>query len=59
MFEAPSDICVPDIVITIFQCPILQTAITKNKIKYFLFKPSPSKLLIILHQLTKFEATSY
>ena len=44
--------------ITNFQSPNLQREIIQKKIKYFFFKFSPIDLLIILYQLTKFEAPS-
>ena len=43
---------------TNFQSPNLQREIIKKKILYFFFKFSPIDLLIILYQLTKFEAPS-
>ena len=43
---------------TNFQIPNLQREIIQKKIKYFFFKFSPIDLLIILYQLTKFEAPS-
>ena len=58
IFEAASYNNFRDILITSFQCPNLQRAITrKNKITFFK-KKSPGNLLIILYPLTKFEATS-
>ena len=42
--------------ITNFQSPNLQREIIQKKIKLLFFKFSPIDLLIILHQLTKFEA---
>ena len=43
---------------TNFQSPNLQREIIKKKKDYFFFKFSPIDLLIILYQLTKFEAPS-
>ena len=43
---------------TNFQSPNLQREIIRKKIKYFFFKFSQIDLLIILYQLTKFEAPS-
>ena len=59
-FEAPSCYSFQDIMITNFRSPNLQMEIVKkkkNKKKLF-SKFSPSNLLIILYQLTKFEAPS-
>ena len=56
-FEAPSYNSFWDILVTSFQCQNLQRAITwKNKITFFLITPGNG--LIILYQLTKFEAPS-
>ena len=55
MFEAASLNNFQDILITSFQCPNLQRAITKNF--FIFFKFSPGYLHIIFYQLTKFEAT--
>ena len=56
-FEAPSCNTFRDIMITNFQSPNLQREIIQeNKITFFKF--SPNDLLIILYQLTKFEAPS-
>ena len=56
-FEAPSYNTFRDIMITNFQSPNLQKEIIKkNRITFFKF--SPIDLLIILYQLTKFEAPS-
>ena len=46
-----------DIIITNFGSPNLQREIIKKKI-YIFFRFSPNDLLIILYQLTKFEAPS-
>ena len=43
---------------TNFQSPNLQREIIRKKIKKLFFKFSPIDLLIILYQLTKFEAPS-
>ena len=57
MFEAPSYINFRDILMTSFQWPNLQKAITrKNKNKTF-FNFHQVHLPIIFYQLTKFEAT--
>ena len=56
-FEAPSCYSFRDIMITNFQSPNLQREIIQKK-KITLFKFSPIDLLIILYQLTKFEAPS-
>ena len=54
---APNPLLVKEGLIS-FQCPNLQRAITyKYKITFFKF--SPRNLLIILYQLTMFEAPSY
>ena len=59
-FEAPSCYSFRDIMNTNFQSPNLQREIIKKKKKKKLFlKFSPIDLLIILYQLTKFEAPSY
>ena len=47
-----------DIMITNFQSPNLQREIIKKKNIIFFFLFSPIDLLIILYQLTKFEAPS-
>ena len=56
MFKAASYDYFWDILVTSFQCPNLQRATTKNRVILYYF--SPNYLLIILYQLTKFEATS-
>ena len=56
-FEAPSCYSFRDFMITKFQSPNLQREIIKKKITFF-SKFSPIDLLIILYQLTKFEALS-
>ena len=56
-FEAPNCNTFPDIMITNFQSANLQREIIhKNKTTFFKF--SPIDVLIILYQLTKFEAPS-
>ena len=57
-FEAPSCYSFRDIMIKNFQSPNLQREIIRKKIKQLFFKLSPIDLLIILYQLTKFEAPS-
>ena len=44
--------------ITNFQSPNLQRDIIKKKIKHVFLRFSPINLLIIIYQLTKFEAPS-
>ena len=55
--EAPSCNTFRDIMITNFQSPNLQREIIRKKAKLF-FKFSPINFLIILYQLTKFDAPS-
>ena len=57
-FEAPSCYSFQDIMITNFRSPHLQMEIIKKKTFFFSSKFSPSHLLIILYQLTMFEAPS-
>ena len=57
-FEAPSCYSFRDIINTNFQSPNLQREIIKKKKKKLFFRFSPINLLIILYQLTKFEAPS-
>ena len=57
-FEAPSCYSFRDIMNTNFQSPNLQREIIRKKQNNFFFKFSPIDLLIILYQLTKFEAPS-
>ena len=56
-FEAPSCHTFQDIMITNFQSPNLQREIIKKNTIIF-FKFAPGNLLVILYQLTKFEAPS-
>ena len=57
-FEAHSCYSFRDIMITNFQSPNLQREIIRKKIKELFFRFSPIDLLMILYQLTKFEAPS-
>ena len=57
-FEAPSCNSFRDIMITNIQSPNLLREIIRKKYNNFFFKFSPIDLLIILCQLTKFEASS-
>ena len=57
-FEAPSCNTFRDIMITNSQSPNLQREIIRKKTTFFL-KFAPGNLLIILYQLTKFEAPSF
>ena len=57
-FKAPSCYSFQDIINTNFQSPNLQREIIRKKYNIFFFRFSPIDLLIILYQLTKFEAPS-
>ena len=57
-FEAPSCNTFRDIMITNFQSPNLQREIIQKKKKKLFFRFSPIDLIIILYQLTKFQAPS-
>ena len=57
-FEAPGCNAFRDIMITNFQSPNLRREIIQKNLNNFFFLFSPIDLLIILYQLTKFEAPS-